>query len=201
MTRDVRSRGTASRHISWLVTLCAALGLAACGSSGLAGGSGPSHPAIPAAVLASLTTLAKSSASADGDPNVNSARAVLTTREVAVRVMSGDAVYTNDPSTCWRCKAISPPSTLRFHPEPRCRKAHISCSLSISRTARWTLGALETRQGICRRWALSSHCTCEPRRLCSGVRASIDCPARHRPQPQWVAGSSKGTERDLTAPT
>jgi hypothetical protein len=97
MTSDVRSRGAASRHIPWLVTLCAALGLAACGSSGLAGGSGPSHPAIPAAVLASLTTLAKSSASADGDPNVNSARAVLTTREDAVRVMSEDAIYTNDP--------------------------------------------------------------------------------------------------------
>lgn len=57
----------------------------------------PGAPWHPAAALTSLTALAKSSAAADGDPSVTSANAVLTTRQDAVRVMSGDAVNTNDP--------------------------------------------------------------------------------------------------------
>jgi polyisoprenoid-binding protein YceI len=52
---------------------------------------------MPAAALTSLTALAKSSAASDGDPSVTSANAVLTTRQDAVRVMSGDVVTTNDP--------------------------------------------------------------------------------------------------------
>jgi hypothetical protein len=97
MTSDARSHRSASRHLSSLVALCATLCLGACGASALAGGSAPPHPGIPAAALISLTALAKSSAAADGDPSVTSANAVLSTREHAVRVMSGDAVNTNDP--------------------------------------------------------------------------------------------------------
>jgi hypothetical protein len=97
MTSNAWSHQGASRHLSWLAALCATLCLGACGASALAGGSAATDPGIPAAALTSLTALAKSSAASDGDPGVTLANAVVTTRQDAVHVMSGDAVNTNDP--------------------------------------------------------------------------------------------------------
>jgi hypothetical protein len=75
----------------WFVAALPVLALGACGS---AGSTQLKRPAGSAVTMTTLEQLAKSSAAFDGDPNVTSAEAVLTTEDGASRVMDS----LDDPS-------------------------------------------------------------------------------------------------------
>ncbi len=68
----------------WLVAVLAVLTFAACGS---AGSTQLQRPAGSTVTMTMLEQLARSSAASDGDPNVSSAEAVLTTEDGASKVM------------------------------------------------------------------------------------------------------------------
>jgi hypothetical protein len=98
------------------VALTAGLTLAGCGAAGLSGGvNGTSSSATPSpsassptpsptasstpsgdVTIAMLTTIAEQAARGDGDPGVRVADAVLTTRQAAVTLTSGDLINSNE---------------------------------------------------------------------------------------------------------
>ena len=95
-----------------VAALSAGLTLAACGAAGLGGGAnGTSNsataapgasqthsPTAPGEVtIASLTKLAEQEAISAGDRSVRYADAVLTTRQAAATLISGDGINTNEP--------------------------------------------------------------------------------------------------------
>jgi hypothetical protein len=94
-----------------VVALSAGLTLAACGAAGLGGGANgtsssatPSPTASPTSspthsgevTIASLTKMAERAALSAGDPGVRVADAVLTTRQAAVTLTSGDLINSNE---------------------------------------------------------------------------------------------------------
>jgi hypothetical protein len=94
-----------------VVTFGAGLALAGCGAAGLAGSaSGAASSATPTAsasptpsptssggvTIAQLTRIAEQAAVAGHDPGVHVADAVLTTRQTAVTLVSGDGVNSNE---------------------------------------------------------------------------------------------------------
>jgi hypothetical protein len=98
-----------------VAALSAGLTVAACGAAGLGGGANgtsgsatpspsasptPSSTASPApsgeVTIASLTKMAEQEAMSAGDPGVRVADAVLTTRQAAVTLTSGDLINSNE---------------------------------------------------------------------------------------------------------
>jgi len=89
---------------TWVAALSAGLTLAACGAGGLgAGANGTSNSATSSSTasgevtIASLTTMAEQEAISAGDRSVGYADAVLTTRQAAATLISGDEINTNEP--------------------------------------------------------------------------------------------------------
>lgn len=102
-----------------LVTFGAGLAMAGCGAAGLTGANGtvtsltpsptssptPSPTASPTSsptpsrdvTIAELTQIAERAAKAGHDPGVRFADAVLTTRQTAVTLVSGDGINSNEP--------------------------------------------------------------------------------------------------------
>jgi hypothetical protein len=86
-----------------VAAMSAGLTLAACGAAGLGGGANgtsnaarPSLSASGAVTIASLTKMAEQEAISAGDRDVRYADAVLTKRQAAVTLISGDGVNSNE---------------------------------------------------------------------------------------------------------
>jgi hypothetical protein len=97
------NRGRHSRWAVRILTLGVGLAMTGCG----AGGTGDSlkassvvpaaSPTPPGVTISALTKIMEQAARDDGDPGVLVAYVVLTTRQAAVTLISGDGIPTNEP--------------------------------------------------------------------------------------------------------